>query len=59
MTEGKCERDLGRETELQKRKDGQRIEEGSGVEHNLLRGSRQQNEGVPMAASKVWSRASR
>lgn len=45
--------------EVQKRKDGQRIEKGSGVEHNLLRGSEWQNEGVPTAASKVWSRASR
>lgn len=59
MTEGKCGRYLRREMEVQERKDGQRIEKGSGVEHNLLRGSERQNEGVPMAASKVWSRGSR
>lgn len=30
-----------------------------GVGHNLVWGSGRQKEGVPMAASKVWSRASR
>lgn len=59
MTEGKCGegRDLGREMEVHKGKEG--VKRGSEVGHKLAWGSRWQKEGVPVAASKVWSRASR
>ena len=61
MTEGKRGegRDLGREMEVQEGKDGWRVKRGSRVGHNLVLGSGRQKEGVPVAASKVWSRASR
>lgn len=61
MTGGKCGegRDLGREMDVQEGKDGQRVARGRGVGHNLVWELGRQREGMPVAASKVWSRASR
>lgn len=61
MTEGKCGegRDLGREMEVHEGKDGWSVARRSGLGHNLVWGSGRQREGMPVAASKAWSRASR